>query len=72
MTIMFQYKGKAYTFCALDEVLIDIEKAIEGIEAGGCPAMPMTPQEVTDYLVDRKKNPKNYENFPSPKDLEPN
>ena len=72
MTIMFQYRGRAYAFCALDEVLIDIEKAIAGIEAGGCPAMPMTPDEVTAYLVDRKKNPKNYEHLPSPQDSEPN
>jgi hypothetical protein len=60
VTIMFQYKGKAYAFCALDEVLIDIEKAIAGIEAGDCPAMPMTPEEVTAFLVERKKNPGNF------------
>jgi hypothetical protein len=64
MTIMFQYKGKAYAFCALDEVLIDIDKAIEGIEAGRCPEMPMTPEEVTAYLRDRKKNPQNYAHLP--------
>jgi hypothetical protein len=70
MTIMFQYKGRAYAFCALDEVLIDIEKAIAGIEAGGCPALPMTPAEVTTYLVDRKKNPQNYSDILQ--DSEPN
>ena len=67
---MFQYKGNAYAFCALDEVLIDIEKAIAGIEAGGCPQLPMTPAEITAYLLDRKKNPKNYEHLPQ--DMEPN
>lgn len=56
MTIMVQYKGKAYAFCALDEVLIDVEYIIKGIDEGRCPAMPMTPAEVTAYLVERKKN----------------
>jgi len=69
MTIMFQYKGNAYAFCALDEVLIDIEQAIKGIDEGRCSSMPMTPQEVTDYLRDRKKNPENYSHLP--KDTEP-
>lgn len=55
MTIMFQYKGKAYAFSCIDEVLLDMEHALTKIDEGHCPAMPMTPQEVTDYLVERKR-----------------
>ena len=60
MTIMFQYRGNAYAFDSIDEVLLDVEEAIKAIDEGRCPQMPLSPVEVTAYLVERKKNPKNY------------
>ena len=64
MMVMFQYRGKAYSFTMPDEVLLDIEYAIKGIEEGRCPAMPMTPGELTQYFRERKKNPANYTDEP--------
>ena len=64
MMVMFQYKGRAYSFNCVDEVLLDMEQTLAKIDAGGCPEMPMTPAEVTEYLQYRKKNPSNYDRFP--------
>jgi hypothetical protein len=57
MITMFQYKGNAYVFDCVDESLLDITETVKKIEAGECPAMPMSPAELTAYLRDRKKNP---------------
>ncbi len=60
MMVMFQYKGKAYSFACIDEVLLDMERTLSAIDAGQCPAMPMAPDEITQYLRERKKNPQNF------------
>jgi hypothetical protein len=57
MMVMFQYKGKAYSFNCVDEVLLDMEQTLAKIDAGGIPEMPMTPREITDYLLYRKLHP---------------
>ncbi len=64
MTIMFQYKGQAYAFTSVDEVLLDLDYVRRAIDEGGCNSMPLTPDEVTVYLRDRKKNPQNYTDTP--------
>jgi hypothetical protein len=56
MTIMFQYKGKAYAFTSVDEVLLDLDYLKRCIDETNVPSMPLTPEEVTAYLQDRKKN----------------
>lgn len=59
MMVMFQYKGRAYAFSCVDEVLLDIEKTIERIDAGMCPEMPISPEEVTEFFRThrQKKDP---------------
>jgi hypothetical protein len=61
MMVMFQYKGKAYSFNCVDEVLLDMEQSLAAIEAGRIPEMPMTPGEITEYLRYRKLHPESEE-----------
>jgi hypothetical protein len=64
MTIMFQYRGKAYAFTSIDEVLLDLDYLKRCIDETNIPSMPLTPEEVTAFLQERKKNPANYTNLP--------
>ena len=65
MMIMFQYRGNAYTFDMIDESLLDIEEVIKWINAGKCPSLPMTPDEVSAFLRLRKKDPRVGEGKPA-------
>jgi hypothetical protein len=56
VTIMFQYKGKAYAFTSIDEVLLDLDYLKRCIDETNVPSMPLTPEEVTAFLRERKNN----------------
>ena len=55
MMVMFQYRGKAYSFNCVDEVLLDIEQTLGRIDAGMCPEMPISPDEITEFLREQKQ-----------------
>jgi len=65
MIVMFQYRGKAYTFDCVDETLLDIEQILADINKGKVQDMGMKPSEVTEFLRLRKEIPGMGEGTPS-------
>jgi hypothetical protein len=57
MIVLFQYKGRVYSFDSVDEEILDIEILLEQIKAGTIPDAGLDPNAITAYLRSRKNNP---------------